>query len=374
MKSRLAHSLEALESRIAPAAVLSLSSRFILTIHTDAAGADLTIVQGADGKIDVLDATHSLMPTGHPQKVSGIVYQGGAGNDFTTTKLQNGLMNDRGYLIGPSLPGGFIISESGGNNHHEIEAVEDFATIGGPFRLTAASTTDFMLTHVLRQGDLTVRGGAGEQNLQIVESSVFGTLSMTGLEHFTISRGDTFGSIFANNLLATGPSDFTVEAELVTGRVIYVGSAQDDVVQLITKVNGAITMFARGGEDTLLLQGQAAKSLTYIGGASGFDHLQIFGSVLGSITAHMGHGHNEIQIVASMNGGNLVLTGGAGVDGFDVTVLHGGQLHVALGADEDTLETKGTFTALYLDGGRDLGIHNGMEETVGRLVFRRNFV
>jgi hypothetical protein len=376
MNTRLAHSLEALESRIAPAATLSISSRFILTIHSDADGESLTIVQGGDGKIDVLDeANQSIMPSGHPQKVRGIVFLGGMGDDQTVTRLQNGLVNDHGFLIGPSLPGGYVVSDPGGNNQHSIEAAEDFATIGGPFRLTAgSSSTTFSLSHVIRQGDLAVRGLAGVDTVDISESSVFGTISLTGIEHFTISQGNVFGSIFANNLQAKGPSDFTVETELVNGRVIYVGSAADDVVQLITKVSGSITMIAGGGEDTLHIQGQAGSNVTYLGGAAGFDQLQIYGSVLGAITARMGHGRNEISVIASMNGGNLILTGGAGEDAFDLTVMNGGELHVGLGANEDTLLTRGTFKALYLDGGPDLAIHNGMEDTVGRLVFRRHFV
>src|SRR3954469_16777893 len=111
MKNRFAHSLEALESRIAPAAVLTVS-RSILTIHSDADGESLSILQGADGTIDVLDASnHSVMPTGHAQVVRGIIFIGGPGADAPDTKLQAGLRDPYGNIAARSLPAGFVIND-----------------------------------------------------------------------------------------------------------------------------------------------------------------------------------------------------------------------------------------------------------------------
>lgn len=376
---RLHPQIESLESRIAPAAVVSVDPiKLIAMIDADPGGDNLSIVQGVDGLIDILDNANggaSLTPSGAPEQIRGIIYRGGAGDDVTVTQLQNGIVGVAGGIDEASLPEGFVITDEGGTNSHTIEAAADFFTIGKKFTFTGSSGDDTLnINGAARQKDFIFTGGDGIDTLDLQNSTIVGKVALNALEVMTSGNNRQLGAVTINNAKNVGaPAAIAVAADLISGAVKYTGSLDNDSLSVTGVVNGAITMTGKDGNDSLEVTGTALKAITFIGGL-GDDALTITGTVLGAITGNMGAGGaNTVDIIASMLGKAITLKGGSGIDTFNVTAWNAGVLTATLGADQDAITTTGVFKSLKLDGGLDSAVHSGAEKTVGK-VTRKNFI
>ena len=370
------NSIETLESRIAPATVTLDPIKLIATIEADPGGEDIVILQGTDNLIDILDNNNggaSLTPSGGPEAIRGIIFNGDFGDDTTRTQLQNGNVDGSGFIAEPSLPEGFVINEKGGTNTHTIEAVAEIVTIGKKFELFGAGGDDtFNLRNISRTKDFTCYGDTGVDTLDIQDSSILGKVNLISLENITSNGNRTLGPVTVQTLDNQDPSVIQLQADYFSGIVKYIGGAADDTLTLSGTVGGAVTFTGGDGLSDFSLTGTALKTIKFLGG-SGDDSFSLSGAVLGAITANMGDGANIVTITAAMAGKAISLIGGAGVDTFSVTAFNAGVLTAKLGGDADEITTLGVFKGLKLDAQDGGGIHNGAEKTLGKIT-RKNFI
>jgi hypothetical protein len=370
------NSIETLESRIAPATVTIDPIKLIATIDADAGGEDILILQGTDNLIDILDNNNggaSLTPSGGPEAIRGIIFNGRGGDDTTRTQLQSGNVNGSGFLAEPSLPEGFVINESSGTNTHTIEAVAEIVTIGKKFELYGGIGDDtFNLRNISRTKDFVCYGDTGVDALDIQDSSILGKVNFISLENVTSSGNRTLGPVTVQTLDNQDPTVIQLQADYFSGVVKYIGGTSDDTLTLTGTVGGAITFTGGDGLSDFSLTGTALKTIKFLGG-SGDDSFSLSGAVLGAVTANMGDGANTVLIAASMAGKAISLIGGAGVDTFSVTAFNAGVLTAKLGGDADEINTLGVFKGLKLDAQDGGGVHNGAEKTLGKIT-RKNFI
>lgn len=307
--------IEALEGRVAPAAVFvdatsltaSLSSGVLkivpkvanssVEVHaTQLANGDFLIADAA-GDAD-LELTADLTGT-----VSQLNIALGSGDDV----IDVALLGDSGFK------GGLIINSGAGD---DTVTISD-GLLKGPLNITATGAADI---HV-GTGALDIKGAVNISqlggNFALGELAKVGSLTARGATDFLLA-GSSFGAATLTGTATSGPVSFSIGAgsapSLIKGALTVNGTAADDQVEFAkVVVNGALTVNLGAGTNSItadigaivhgttrLLSGLGSTSITLgslAGSGPSFDGaVTIAGTSTADVKVLSGHFHNTLAI------------------------------------------------------------------------------
>lgn len=348
-------SIEALESRIAPAALSAKLLAGVLTITGDPLAATVTVAQ-TGGTIEVLDGATSLGVFNGTKSIDfnlvggavvnlGLIGNGLAGlckiaahgattvNVFTGSHLNGGLtvtgdVNAQTLNLGNDVVIGKTLALKGGGGVDTI-TIGNGGTIGGNLVLASVESGSFNANSVATAiaGSLKVNNAGDPLSVAILTTqstglTIGGGVSYVGgnlNDNLFLSAGITKSVRFVDTLgdNSLGVSFFSV----IHGSVNVTGGVGSDTVNIQGgTIDGNVTLNFAGGNNNFFYgigsQLTIGKNLTITGG-SGDDKWQTGGAGLtvgNNVSVKLGNGTNTIIAGVSISGTSLVVTTGSGTD------------------------------------------------------------
>lgn len=336
--------LESLESRLAPAGLVTLSvSAGVLSLTGDALANDLQITESGDFWTISAQAggTTEFRMNGGPV-LSSITFAAPL-----SLKASMGAGADDLLLDGLSLPGTLTLDT--GDGHDSVDLTSTF--ISGLATVRMGTGSDYFTAggELFFGKGLSVDLGNGANTFDVNAVTLQSNGNISALAGGTTIEKQTFilaaGSAVVNGAVTlrtttSSATDFEIGDVLsdslrVTGAMTLQSVSGDDAVFLRgdVDVGGLLTMNLSNGTNTVVstnLEILRARGLSYIGGA-GQDNVAIEGTqvtITGNISASMGAGSNQLFLDAANSlrvSGAVGYTGGIGndtliVEGPDVVI------------------------------------------------------
>jgi hypothetical protein len=308
-------SIEALESRISPAALTAKLLAGVLTISGDPAATTVGITQ-TGGSIEVTDGVTSLG-----------IFNGAKSINFN---LVGGATVNLA-LAGNGLPGLCKIAAHGAS----------------VINVTTGSHLN---------GGLVVTGDENAQKVNLTDNVVIGKrLSFKagdGVDNITIANGGTIGGNLSLASVETGAFNATSIPTAITGNLNVNNRGDSGSVFIQTNGNAGLSISGAlhyvGGlfNDNLFLTATVAKEVTFtdVKGDNGFS-LTVGSVVHGSLKVNTGVGSDGFNIQAGTIDGNVTLNFGGGNNmffyGIGGPVSIGGNLNITAGSGNDQWQGSG---------------------------------
>lgn len=327
--------LEALEPRLAPAGIVSLSTAGgVLSVTGDSAG--------SDNAVRILEISPGLWRISDPLASGTTFSLNGAAaaatvdiSAATGIKTQLGTGNDTLQLFGLNVAGHLTIADKSGNDDINING----CTINGSVKIDSGSGDDqIRLIGSLTNNPLSIKAGTGN-DLVSFDKDTFRDVNVDLGTGTNIFDADTTSlTIFGNlNVTTAGGADedngFTLAATscLISGSVKFTVKAGDSTIKIgnvsgdTLFIGGNLTLQTGSGEDLFTLN----ETIT-IGGL---------------LTIKAGNGDNTLlgQTAAPHIIGGFSYTGGTGIDTLDFT-----EQSLQIGTNVSLNMGNGSFNRVFL--------------------------
>ncbi len=341
--------LEALEARLAPAGLITLTTAGgVLTITGDGADNGLAIIDVPGTGQWQLDNAGGLTTT---FILNGVMVAAG-----TTFEAQNSIKATLGdgndaLLIDPSAapssmltPGGISINAGKGNDEIRIGTASSDQLMTGAVTVDLGEGNDQFATLAtsVYSGAVKITGGLGNDEVRFDGASA----DQVFLKGLTVDMGigdDTFAAT-AKRFAVAGALNVTTGGGVILTPTISFSS------DLMT-FDGPVTLSVGSGASNILLGNAATDVLQFgaglkINGGTGADTVSLRGihTYAGAVAVDLKDGGNKMTIedAASFTAPSLSVKGGSGTDHLllddnSITVINGA-LTVSLGSNTNTLE------------------------------------
>lgn len=331
--SSLSSVLESLESRLAPAGIVTLSmSAGVLTLNGDSLGNDLQITEsGSDWTITSQAGGDTLFRMNGGPALASITFAAPL-----SLKANLGAGNDDVLISQALLPGTLNIDGGEGNDAVDLTGT----SIGGTATVRLGNGSDYFTAggNLYFGKGLSVDLGTGQNTFDVNATSLLSNGSISAIAGGTAIEKQTFilaaelGDVKGNVSLRTSTvsqTDFVIgalsdDSLRVSGGLSLISGSGDDKVTLAGSIEtlGTFAMNLGNGSNGVLSSSAAllkANALSYVGGA-GLDSVTLASQaiqVAGSLSFNGGAGTNLLDLnpAATLRvGGGLNYTGGTGND------------------------------------------------------------